>query len=289
MDDTSDDKIYVVAVENIEDTEGQIEPENEDAVNTAEDPVLIENIKVESVSATSVTLTWDHHDMPGKEYHVACLCSGQHIQEQTTEVSTADFHNLNPGTNYTFQIATVLKNGRRSQMAETSAQTRTQLDCFLTDLGLEQFLSEKLCLSAVLQVDAKTVTDEPAQTLSSLPWCFLKKLIMANVTARSVKCSTSEKEDPMWNFENLENPQETSHSINPLDIVTALFLCADDFLQQEIALKMSMCQFSVPLLLPNCGTKQIVFAVGVERYCEEVQTTFPCRSQWICRGKNGSL
>src|SRR4029434_10915743 len=44
--------------------------------------------------------------------------------------------------------------------------------------------------------------------------------------------------------------------VNPLDLITALFHCSDPFLQQEMVSKMSMCQFAVPLLLPNCDTQQ---------------------------------
>ncbi|KAL3046611.1 hypothetical protein OYC64_004571 [Pagothenia borchgrevinki] len=53
--------------------------------------------------------------------------------------------------------------------------------------------------------------------------------------------------------------------MNPLDIITALFLCSDGFVQQEMALKMSMCQFSVPLLLPNCDTKQCTLMLWAMR------------------------
>ncbi|XP_005755114.1 uncharacterized protein LOC102203434 [Pundamilia nyererei] len=52
---------------------------------------------------------------------------------------------------------------------------------------------------------------------------------------------------------------------NPLDIITALFLCSDGFVQQEMALKMSMCQFSVPLLLPNCDTNQCTLMLWAMR------------------------
>ncbi|XP_062271153.1 up-regulator of cell proliferation-like, partial [Scomber scombrus] len=48
----------------------------------------------------------------------------------------------------------------------------------------------------------------------------------------------------------------TDNTVNPLDLIVALFLCADSFLQQEMALKMSMCQFSVPLLLPHVNNSQ---------------------------------
>ncbi|XP_062391099.1 up-regulator of cell proliferation-like [Sardina pilchardus] len=47
-----------------------------------------------------------------------------------------------------------------------------------------------------------------------------------------------------------------SETINPLDLFTALFHCADPFLRQKMVSKMSVCQFAVPLLLPNCDTQQ---------------------------------
>ncbi|KAG7330353.1 hypothetical protein KOW79_006575 [Hemibagrus wyckioides] len=94
------------------------------------------------------------------------------------------------------------------------------------------------------------------------PSDLLKKIMMVNVTARDAKClpSTDEDEDMDLDFysdlESFVLNQDFSHTVNPLDIITALFLCSDSFLQQEIALKMSMCQFSVPLLFPNCDTQQ---------------------------------
>ncbi|XP_015245919.1 PREDICTED: interferon-induced very large GTPase 1-like [Cyprinodon variegatus] len=63
-------------------------------------------------------------------------------------------------------------------------------------------------------------------------------------------------ETEVCNFEDLFDSSNKPGIFNPLDIITALFLCSDGFVQQELALKMSMCQFSVPLLLPNCDTKQ---------------------------------
>uniref|UniRef100_A0A673CH38 Si:dkey-85k7.12 n=1 Tax=Sphaeramia orbicularis TaxID=375764 RepID=A0A673CH38_9TELE len=96
-----------------------------------------------------------------------------------------------------------------------------------------------------------------------LAWYFLKKLMMANVTARNVKCTSvcelncdATSEDTGLNLHHLLDGLTIDDTLNPLDIVTALFLCSDGFVQQEMALKMSMCQFSVPLLLPNCDTKQ---------------------------------
>uniref|UniRef100_A0A3Q2ZK51 Si:dkey-85k7.12 n=1 Tax=Kryptolebias marmoratus TaxID=37003 RepID=A0A3Q2ZK51_KRYMA len=88
-----------------------------------------------------------------------------------------------------------------------------------------------------------------------LPWYFLKKLMMVNVTARNVKYP-SESETTELDLDHSFKSSKKDDMLNPLDIITALFLCSDGFVQQELALKMSMCQFSVPLLLPNCDTNQ---------------------------------
>ncbi|CAB1326934.1 unnamed protein product [Coregonus sp. 'balchen'] len=67
---------------------------------------------------------------------------------------------------------------------------------------------------------------------------------------------STDQEVPYYGVDNLDTDSDTSNVINPLDLITALFLCSDSFLQQEMVQKMSMCQFAVPLLLPNCDTEQ---------------------------------
>ncbi|ROL45618.1 Interferon-induced very large GTPase 1 [Anabarilius grahami] len=231
-------------------------------------PVPPENFKVERVGTTSVTLIWDASGCEENKFHVACSQNGEIIQEEITESRTVVFNDLSPGKKYSFNITKVLPNGDRSKEAVTYAQTKTNIQSLLHDLCLEQYYPNKLSLSDVLKIDTRSVTDEPAQSLSSLPWLFLKKLMMVNVTARSVKYSSDENEDlQSLDFCNdtFDFLNEQNSSVNPLDIVTALFLCADGFLQQEMVSKMSMCQFSVPLLLPNCDTQQCMYMLWAMR------------------------
>ncbi|XP_045572313.1 up-regulator of cell proliferation isoform X1 [Salmo salar] len=126
----------------------------------------------------------------------------------------------------------------------------------LSKAGLEDHYENKLTLSTALEINANTTSDEPLNTMQSLPGAFLKKLMMANVNARSVKCLTTDQEVSYCGIDNLDTDTDSSNVINPLDLITALFLCSDGFLQQEMVQKMSTCQFAVPLLLPNCDTKQ---------------------------------
>ncbi|XP_027894835.1 up-regulator of cell proliferation-like [Xiphophorus couchianus] len=148
---------------------------------------------------------------------------------------------------------------------------RTDLETVLEDLGLDQFYWEKLSLSKILEINEKTNNDEPPKCKSDLPWYFLKKLMMVNVTVREIKCtSTSESNcddssSDDFDLDDLLACPNKDDSINPLDLITALFLCSDGFVHQELALKMSMCQFSVPLLLPNCDTQQCTLMLWAMR------------------------
>ncbi|XP_034471315.1 interferon-induced very large GTPase 1-like isoform X2 [Hippoglossus hippoglossus] len=153
------------------------------------------------------------------------------------------------------------RNGTRSTAIGTSANTQTQQQTLLEDLGLKQRYTEKLTLSEILQIDLKAITDEPAKCNSDLPWYSLKKLMMVNVTARNLQSERESSNDGAtetteFDFSNLSDMTDSGDKVNPLDVITALFLCSDGFVQQEMALKMSMCQFSVPLLLPDCDTEQ---------------------------------
>ncbi|XP_076843507.1 up-regulator of cell proliferation-like [Brachyhypopomus gauderio] len=158
-------------------------------------------------------------------------------------------------------------NKRTTKGQQRVSPEENNLESFLCELGLKPYYHDKLSLSKILQIDKRTVTDDPAHSPSDLPWLFLKKLMMVNVTARSVKCapSTDLSANDCEDSSNLDEYSDLDHlvlnqdfrqKVNPLDIITALFLCSDGFLQQEMALKMSMCQFSVPLLLPNCDSEQ---------------------------------
>ncbi|XP_058868265.1 up-regulator of cell proliferation-like [Acipenser ruthenus] len=138
----------------------------------------------------------------------------------------------------------------------------------LLQLGLERNLASKLTLSAVLEIGTESVTEEPIRSLTDLPRGFLKTLMMMSVKARStrrrapkldVKSSSSS-----FNIDDIIGGNR-GDLINPLDLITALFLCADSFLQQEMMSKMSMCQFAVPLLLPDCSTNQCTLMLWAMR------------------------
>ncbi|XP_078127413.1 interferon-induced very large GTPase 1-like [Sander vitreus] len=236
-----------------------------------QEPSLPVQITVYDVSSESLSLRWDIPAGEVESYIVTCRSEGD-IRKELTMDNNLTLRNLNPGVCYSLQVSAQLKNEGISKSTVTSVHTKTHLEGLLEDLGLEQHYKEKLSLSTILQIDEKTITDEPAKCNSDLPWYFLKKLMMVNVTARNVKCASvceSNYDDPSGNIEleldNLINSLHSGDMLNPLDMITALFLCSDGFVRQEMALKMSMCQFSVPLFLPNCDTNQCTLMLWAMR------------------------
>ncbi|MGH0128750.1 UNVERIFIED_CONTAM: hypothetical protein FKN15_044102 [Acipenser sinensis] len=195
-----------------------------------------------------------------------------HQDSITARSNSTVISKLRPGTEYSFTVNTVLENGTQSMPASATVCTKTHLEDLLCKLGLENCFPGKITLSTVLEIGTESITDKPIQSLKKLPWCFLKRLMMVNVTARSTKCSAAETDtdSALQDLDSVleligSNDDQDSNTINPLDLITALFLCSDSFLQQEMMLKMSMCQFAVPLLLPDCSTSQCTLMLWAMR------------------------
>ena len=155
----------------------------------------------------------------------------------------------------------------------------TALLSFLNKLGLKDFYPNKLNLRTVFEINKNSIEEKAVLSLEEIPWCFLRKLFKINAECRSsiqssIRPEENIEEDNDLYEEDLDTADDSSEDndsenenlfeldqttaddsrddeVNPLDVIVALFHCADSFLQQEMALKMSMCQFSLPLLLPR--------------------------------------
>ncbi|XP_033933422.1 up-regulator of cell proliferation-like [Pseudochaenichthys georgianus] len=145
-------------------------------------------------------------------------------------------------------------------MSTNTSEEHAVIFTFLSKLGLEIFYPNKLTLRSLLEINKNSINEEAASSVQKIPWCFLRKLFKINAECRGcTQVSNSEdneeSSDPL-DLDLYTADESADDRVNPLDLVTALFLCADSFLQQEMALKMSMCQFSVPLLMPHVNNSQ---------------------------------
>ncbi|TFJ96562.1 USP6 N-terminal-like protein-like [Platysternon megacephalum] len=135
------------------------------------------------------------------------------------------------------------------------------LQDFLVHLGLERHQSRKLKLNDILEINMETLEESNPRTLGEIPWHFLRKVMAVNGRARRSRLVPAAPGDNGISKDGEEpfaiippTSPALSMCVNPLDVLCAVLCCSDTFLQQEILLKMSMCQFALPLLLPALDT-----------------------------------
>ena len=155
-------------------------------------------------------------------------------------------------------------------------------------LGMKKYYPQKLTYGDVIQLTADMRSDSPKRpsVVSDLPWYFLRQIVALDSSARDYCHVTSfqgdrmESSDSSGSDSDMEisdsdasgdgkvsrtdqhssnghklNDDESSTdqitSVHPLDLIYIIFLCADDFLRQELVDKMVKCQYSVPFILPS--------------------------------------
>ncbi|XP_065450264.1 up-regulator of cell proliferation-like isoform X1 [Chrysemys picta bellii] len=143
----------------------------------------------------------------------------------------------------------------------------------LSKLNLQEYQSTKLGLRDVLEIGSESKENWTPQMLEDLPWHFLRKLMTLNGTARNTSLVQRACDDEGGSEEaqiaggDVFSFSDTDirESLHPLDLLCAVLLCSDSFLQQEILSKMSMCQFSLPLLLPCINTPKCTLMLWAMR------------------------
>lgn len=124
----------------------------------------------------------------------------------------------------------------------------------LTKLGLEAFWTTPLDPSSMLEISTWTLENQTPLTVKDLPNAFLRRLWLLSPDARSPCCKSQQDvlNNAKRSAEEMKDGFAQSHSaINPLDLVTAVYMSANTFLQQEMTVRMMKCQFAVPLMLPS--------------------------------------
>uniref|UniRef100_G1Q291 VLIG-type G domain-containing protein n=1 Tax=Myotis lucifugus TaxID=59463 RepID=G1Q291_MYOLU len=151
-------------------------------------------------------------------------------------------------------------------------------------LGLEHYYPQRMSRANFHLINKISVYNTQPSSERELPLYFLQKLQVMDYGLRYLvfrndentqnqfypSASNQENEafDPYEDlFEDSDtNPSDTNPSdtnprphIHPMDIQMAILHCADDFARQYIFSKLSICQFALPLLIPNPCSSQIEF------------------------------
>ena len=160
----------------------------------------------------------------------------------------------------------------------------------LKELGLTKYYPQKLTFQDVTMITADVLDDIKMKptAMPELPWYFIKHIlaldsdtrensrVKIDVTAdeneggESATESATETDTDSDSNDNDSNDSDSNDSdsndsdssyyeallysvdnkIHPLDLIYVIFLCADDFLRQELVDKMAKCQYAIPCILP---------------------------------------
>ncbi|XP_053878351.1 interferon-induced very large GTPase 1-like [Malaclemys terrapin pileata] len=150
-------------------------------------------------------------------------------------------------------------------------------------LKLENYYPNKMGMADFQIIHKTSLLDSYPSNESELSFYFLDKLLMLDYRVRYLICKVDRKtkqgianimntrddvDEPLDNLDDIFNGDEKESNefaesnegqVHPMDIQMAIFHCADDFMRQYISTKLSLCQFALPLLVPDPCTSQIEF------------------------------
>ncbi|KAJ3590857.1 hypothetical protein NHX12_008805 [Muraenolepis orangiensis] len=130
----------------------------------------------------------------------------------------------------------------------------------LVKLGLEAFWTTPLGPASMLDISFWTKEIQAPLMPKNLPHVFLQRLWMLSPEARSTRCMTpcdavsqSQAGDSMIDG---HEDDKSYCAVNPLDLLTGVYMSVNSFLRQEMTVRMVQCQFAVPLVLPSLNPEQ---------------------------------
>uniref|UniRef100_A0A665U031 Si:dkey-202l22.6 n=1 Tax=Echeneis naucrates TaxID=173247 RepID=A0A665U031_ECHNA len=114
--------------------------------------------------------------------------------------------------------------------------------------------------ASMLDISTWNLENQAPLEPKDLPKAFLQRLWLLSPDARSTRCKPRNEGLNTANDAPLEMMngfgEESHYAINPLDLVTAVFMSSNTFLHQEMMVHMMQCQFAVPLVLPSIDTEE---------------------------------
>ncbi|KAG6928785.1 putative protein 4070 [Chelydra serpentina] len=184
-------------------------------------------------------------------------------------------------------------------------------------LGLENYHPRKMAKADFHVINQTSFQDNQPRTEGQLPLYFWQKLLMLDYRVRCLVCRDDSKTkegtntpnatahvnesldilDDLFNnvSEEVSESATSQKHVHPMDIQMAIFHCADDFARQYLSTKLSLCQFALPLLVPNPCTSQIEFPLwsfcqvkkkwsSHEKYDEETGIK-KCKDKWVYQAR----
>ena len=159
--------------------------------------------------------------------------------------------------------------------AERQAKLHEVVRNFFENLGL---LNQKISLQDALTIREDTLNEVSCSNAKKLPFLILQKIMAYDYQSRtsllklpSERNASSESETDTDDSDSDDEVEESddidlSHytssgdsKVHPMDGILALFYCADDFLRQDMMVRLSSCQMAIPLVLRDPFTQELTF------------------------------
>ena len=125
------------------------------------------------------------------------------------------------------------------------------LEIILNALKLREKYPQKITLKDALMIKPEDVALN--NDLSKLPYVILHKIMACDHRSRSYLFPPVEDTDSSTDSDSNDDDFKTFKDmpVHPVDAILALLHCSDNFLRQVLLYKLSLCQISIPLLLPD--------------------------------------
>ena len=133
----------------------------------------------------------------------------------------------------------------------------------LEDLQLipKYYPNQRLSILDGLRVRRNTLKTFSCKEVRELPWLILQKIMSYDVQSRkNLLTDTQESDCPIDDFDDSKpSSQSSSQSVHPVDGILALLLCANDFLRQDLMVRLNACQIAIPLILRDPISNELTF------------------------------
>ncbi|XP_029618686.1 interferon-induced very large GTPase 1 [Salmo trutta] len=143
-------------------------------------------------------------------------------------------------------------------------------------LHLQDKYQDKLTTADFLNIGSSAQHRHEPQTENKLAHTFLQRLLMLDYRARYIPVRDENSEmhdtndnrndnaeteesafDALFNKNTVSGDIKRNTHVHPMDGQMAVFHCSDSFLRQFMVTKLSVCQYALPLLVPNPFTEEI--------------------------------
>ncbi|XP_058862271.1 interferon-induced very large GTPase 1-like isoform X1 [Acipenser ruthenus] len=198
------------------------------------------------------------------------------ISKGTYQAMVKNVHNQEACLTKDLEDISKMKTQPKSTAREISVALSNKEWGVIERLGLQKYYPKKMSMSDILVIDRSALEDCQPSTEQELLFFFLQKLLMLDYKARDVFCNlkstaqqtTSSTPTVAMSLDDFfcdgntkinKNTEDEPKHIHPMDVQMAIYHCADSFLWQYIATKLSFCQYALPCLVPNPFTSNIEF------------------------------